>query len=621
MTAAHNACSSLSASPGIEPIPGSLQGCGIPPAHTYPAWTPNPAANVNAVAFAVFLVALSAWWCLRKGREAASGKIVEEGIDGGVTVDEELPASGSTAEAPPCTSAAFPVLSPKIIATLDDALHKVAASPLVNALHDLIDRDGAGTWPPEALNPFSPQHADEYPEVFRPYFELANEVPPRLAVEHPDLDDKVNLAKIRAFRTWMDNRLTSDIPDLEAVLTTLQSLRTIAETDPLNGDRELIYTTRRILNFILSTLTWLAHAYRWGTIPIVRIAQAEKTLEIPQQLLVPVRYLHTQYYGLGEQVAGTLFALLYCNVEKTAGGDGEIVHWTTRELPRVCSSAERFHVLTPWEMEKRALAMYRSFALAAACLHTRDTIGCLVHLRRANAALRVAFKHFYTHITEKHISRKTWLSHAQGFEGWSLDGVEGVSGNQALIIRVLDAFLSLPDGADAPAHLLATPIHLTHRDRQFTAALRGTNCRHTCAALAALVEDVGVQPIPGDELDVLVARWEGTEMDGHNPLPLGTTDDALTQLRVAPYLHAEFTRLTTTLRTWRSAHATNVVKYESVPRPERTVYTAGGGHVDEDKYGDGVGTAADDGEGEDERQRKAVEAFVGRLRARVRQTV
>src|SRR5688572_17572430 len=69
-------------------------------------------------------------------------------------------------------------------------LHEVGAS-----LDALIQRDGAGTWPPKATYSLA-----EWPAALTPYKRIYDEMAPKLALERPYLDDDTNRRRIAAFR-------------------------------------------------------------------------------------------------------------------------------------------------------------------------------------------------------------------------------------------------------------------------------------------------------------------------------------------------------------------------------------------------------------------------------------
>ena len=62
-------------------------------------------------------------------------------------------------------------------------------------MNDMIQKDGAGTWPPNANH-------DKmiWPMALRPYMNIYLEMAPLLPQATPSLNDQVNVARISAFR-------------------------------------------------------------------------------------------------------------------------------------------------------------------------------------------------------------------------------------------------------------------------------------------------------------------------------------------------------------------------------------------------------------------------------------
>ncbi|KAJ3163248.1 hypothetical protein HDU86_002418 [Geranomyces michiganensis] len=443
---------------------------------------------------------------------------------------------------------------PSVTATVDAVLHVsqktdedgnqngISVQSATAALENLVAVDGAGSWPPRYI-------CDEHwPSHLRAYAEIARRVPSKLAVLVPSTDDDANRATINAFRTWLTEELACAV-NLPVTMSILDEI-----TSHANADTDL----HRIVNSFLSCVDFLRHAYRWGTVPIVRVAQRELDVALPEALDNPSALLH-RFLGI-EAEGGVMQTMTYSNVlEDSEGSEAcDIVWATTRYLPSQCHQAERMNVLIFWEMERLALPMYRCITLAVDAFIAGNVSACDEHLETANAVLRDVFKHFYATVTEMRMSSRTWMSHAQGFHGWSNRGVEGVSGNQALVIRTLDAFLELPDAV--PPHLLPSASHLSRADRTFITALRASNFRHTCAS-----------------------RY--------------------------PALEAQLSKMATSLRIWRSSHVRKMKDYESVDLPERDLFTAGGGNVLADKYGKEPTSAAE-----------TVAIFAQRLETRIKQT-
>lgn len=86
---------------------------------------------------------------------------------------------------------------------------------------------------------------------------------------------------------------------------------------------------------------------RWGTIPIVRIAQEEKIINFPFELDTPWAYLR-QMYGLNSQ-GGSAMSNFYCNFDRL----GKLVYHINSGMSEKILSAECSFVHSFIESEKQ----------------------------------------------------------------------------------------------------------------------------------------------------------------------------------------------------------------------------------------------------------------------------
>ncbi len=157
-----------------------------------------------------------------------------------------------------------------------------APDSLSACLSALIDEEGTGSWPPK------PARAEHWPSAWRAYHDVAWECPPRFVDScdglHPQRSEEDLRPRIDANRTWLADQLNRRIDVDDAV----QLLR-----QPADGD---LASAR--LGF-LACLAYLAHLYRWGTLPVVSLAQDELELpDMPSEIRRPMERLH-EGYGLG----------------------------------------------------------------------------------------------------------------------------------------------------------------------------------------------------------------------------------------------------------------------------------------------------------------------------------
>jgi hypothetical protein len=158
---------------------------------------------------------------------------------------------------------------------------------LQDHLDALISNEGAGSWPP------TPSYVDSWPAELAPYHTIALAAPPRFVDSselHPVLPDSQLAVRISENRQWLTQQLAENV-DLEKVMHLLPSM----DVGPRAG--------------FLACLAYLAHLYRWGTLPVVRIAQDEKQLPwMPREIGRPFGWLQEEF-GL-ETNGGSEFTLL-----------------------------------------------------------------------------------------------------------------------------------------------------------------------------------------------------------------------------------------------------------------------------------------------------------------------
>ena len=86
-------------------------------------------------------------------------------------------------------------------------------------LRELIETDGAGSWPPRA------SHGDMWPLALRPYHDIYLQLAPSLSVQQVSLDDNVNSERCLQYRETMRKLLQDNVnlPDVEAILAAVEA--------------------------------------------------------------------------------------------------------------------------------------------------------------------------------------------------------------------------------------------------------------------------------------------------------------------------------------------------------------------------------------------------------------
>lgn len=82
------------------------------------------------------------------------------------------------------------------------------------------------------------------------------------------------------------------------------------------------------------TLIYLTMYFRWATVPIVKVAQEEKFVDLPSELDVPWTFLRRRY-GIESQ-GGDLMSNFFCNFD----AKNRLVYQVNAGMPEPIPSAE-----------------------------------------------------------------------------------------------------------------------------------------------------------------------------------------------------------------------------------------------------------------------------------------
>lgn len=141
---------------------------------------------------------------------------------------------------------------------------------LQDHLDALIAQEGVGTWPP------TPTYVDSWPSTLLSYHTTALLAPPRFvdsSALHPVRSDEELRPRIDDNRRWLTEQMAEI--DVDGVMCLLPTMDIASRSG------------------FLACLAYLAHLYRWGTLPVVRIAQDEKQLPgMPRAIREPLRCIH-----------------------------------------------------------------------------------------------------------------------------------------------------------------------------------------------------------------------------------------------------------------------------------------------------------------------------------------
>ncbi|QSZ35580.1 hypothetical protein DSL72_008450 [Monilinia vaccinii-corymbosi] len=379
--------------------------------------------------------------------------------------------------------------------------HEVAA-----VMSEMIEEDGAGAWPPNA-------NYDNWPVALRPYKEIYFQLIPLLSQASPSLDDDVNNERRANYRSLVRRLLREriNIPRVAAIM---------ADVEEGNWD----HFPRDAYNAFYCCIAVSRHAYRWATIPVVKVAQLEKMVEFPSEFDAPWQYLQ-RTFGLDSEAGNvTSNYLLNFNVH------GERIFKVNVTMSDLIQSSEEVFSRMFYDTEVVAFPIYHEMILSILAYKTRPSTS-LPHLRAINARLRDLFIVFYANLTKSRVSNSVWLSYVQGFQGWGAGKMvngqyvkyDGVSGSHVLFFQALDAFLGMERYLSDDDMGRCIP----QRQRELCVALK----KHSFAAQATKNSDSEIE--------------------------------------------AEFVKMVNQLKVFRAAHRARAMPYLKEPAPERLMMTAG----------------------------------------------
>ncbi|KAJ7816813.1 hypothetical protein B0H13DRAFT_2242394 [Mycena leptocephala] len=341
---------------------------------------------------------------------------------------------------------------------------------------------------------------DSWPLPLRAYHSVFRAMEISLPVAEPSLDNARNREIIDSFRARMQCELVRcvDLREVERTLEWWQS-----ESDCSVQSAWLGFFT---------CISFLRHAYRCvGVTPIVSEAQSETTVEFPQELDIPWVALQ-RHFGFTSP-SGCMTSICYSNMV----ADDHLQYSVTAGMPEIHRSTEFWNTKLVIDMEAKILPAYHLFAQAIEFMDSESPDAAMDALKRANDILKTALKYFFQN-----------MAYVQGFQGWALDGIDGISGGQSLIFRTLDSFLGIRPWPTPEKEML----HVPEIQRNWLNCLRNYDVR-------AVAKARGYDQVTA-ELDSLVKQ----------------------------------------LRLWRMGHMRRMQPYESVYRPERKTMTAGISVVD-----------------------------------------
>jgi CRP-like cAMP-binding protein len=305
------------------------------------------------------------------------------------------------------------------------------------------DLGAVGTFMPER----TPVH--DLPEPFTRYAEACLELPRR----HPADDGGV--------REWLDDLFGAPDPAAMAAVSELAD----HERDEL-----------------MTVLSFLAHAYRWDTIPPRPERFAERLIDLPPAIEQPWTELARV---LGQPRVGSLWAMVLCNWSLVGVPPGSAYDPLAldRETLRVhygwVPEAARGHlerfVLTFVLLEARGAAVLRAIVDAVEATAREDVQETAYVLDKLSAAIEAFSEPLVSTIRRPLVEPQIFIDFLQPSWAWDAEGVGdlqgGPSGLQLGTLHAMDAALSIRGDGEFDASRRAALVYLPERHRRFLRVL------------------------------------------------------------------------------------------------------------------------------------------------------
>ncbi|MDJ0688510.1 MAG: hypothetical protein QNJ41_08365 [Xenococcaceae cyanobacterium MO_188.B32] len=326
-----------------------------------------------------------------------------------------------------------------------------------------------------------PQPDFELPAIFQVWIDIAQETPQRLHLASSPYE----------YREWVEQQLANLNTDLaEESFAVLEELVTTSSYEDLSF--------HPVLCGLLATLTYLGHAFRWGTIPVLPQAREESYIDFPPLMIGLWRRIHEHLQISGD--GGCMFSLNLLNCYRTNTPSNQFIvpeeklilpnrtRWVFNQTPEWRKTEENFNLVFG-QMEAQGKYIYLKMSECAELMNKIDTegvtSGAISHinliLNQIAAQTKVAFDIFFK-MREQDVSSTIWVDAVEAPHTWQINGGSGPSGTQTLLINALDAFFQIQGSSLMYATLRKNRARMPQFMRQFSLAMELVGC-----ALRALV--------------------------------------------------------------------------------------------------------------------------------------
>ncbi|KAJ5088342.1 hypothetical protein N7456_011958, partial [Penicillium angulare] len=329
----------------------------------------------------------------------------------------------------------------------------------VHKLQYMIHKDGAGSWPPRG------SYRDSWPSELQPYHDIFVKLAPLVPVLDPSMDPSINAMRRDEYRQRVQKLLEQRLD--VAKVTSLLSTAMIKEYSVM---------TNEAFNGFYACISALRHAYRWATVPVVKIVQEEKIVKFPVELDIPWDFI-CQRYGI-ESGGGNTMSNFHCNLDME---NKRVTYAINGSLPEPIPSAEYNLIYAFTEPERKALPTYYHIVQSITRYEEHQIDECIQHMEMIIPHLKSAFKIYYEYIVDSKIPYSVFTAYIQGFHGWAageiIDGeyveYDGTSGANLVMFVMLDYYLELKPFLKEDDF----PKYFSSAQRSFLASIKASSFR------------------------------------------------------------------------------------------------------------------------------------------------
>jgi hypothetical protein len=183
---------------------------------------------------------------------------------------------------------------------LKELSHNEHQHEIIEVYSNLVEKDGAGFWPPRAKH-------HSWPKALGPYHDIYLELAPRLSTEKPSLSDVYNNERRNDFRSRMQKLLKEriDVTEVQKLLTEVEAGNwDLIDRDAYNGFFSCIAISRHAYRYVLfacSPRKSLTVAPKMGNYPGSEGSTTGEAHRLPCRALNAVALLAAKFWCDGRK--------------------------------------------------------------------------------------------------------------------------------------------------------------------------------------------------------------------------------------------------------------------------------------------------------------------------------